>query len=290
MEVHPQTCLLACRLHLRRWGQGQMAKELMRDRVVLITGASSGIGAATAKAFAAEGAKLFLCARRLDRLQALEAELREMGASDVRCETLDVTDRVAVETLLAGTHHGTGDWLTVDVLVNNAGLSRGLGKLYDDDPANWDEMMATNVRGLLYVTRAIVPGMIERGRGHVVSLGSTAGHQTYAGGTVYCASKAAERVISEGLKLDLMGTPIRVTTVDPGMVKTDFSRVRFAGDEAKAAKVYENITPLEPEDVADAIVWAVTRPARVNIHSILLTTIDQANSTTLVRRPSQATI
>ena len=262
-----------------------MAKESMRNKVVLITGASSGIGAATAKAFAVEGSKLYLCARRLDRLQAMEAELKQIGASEVRCEALDVTDREAVEALLGGRGGDGGDWQKIAVLVNNAGLSRGLGKLYEDDPAHWDEMIATNVRGLLYVTRAVVPGMVERGSGHVVSLGSTAGHQTYAGGTVYCASKAAERVISEGLKLDLMGTPVRVTTVDPGMVETDFSTVRFGGDAAKAAKVYENITPLEPEDVADAIVWAVTRPLRVNVHSILLTTIDQANSTTLVRRP-----
>jgi len=265
-----------------------MAKESVRDRVVLITGASSGIGAATARAFAAEGAKLFLCARRLERLQEMEAELRSLGASEIRCESLDVTDREAVQHLLGRTEQAGASWLEIDVLVNNAGLSRGLGKLYQDDPTNWDEMLDTNVRGLLNVTRAVVPQMVERKRGHVVSLGSTAGHQTYAGGTVYCASKAAERVISEGLKLDLMGTPVRVTTIDPGMVKTDFSMVRFGGDQAKADKVYEDITPLEPEDVADAILWAVTRPARVNIHSILLTTIDQANSTTLVRRDASA--
>ena len=261
-----------------------MPKESMQDRIVLITGASSGIGAATAKAFAAEGAKLLLCARRLDRLTALESELKQLGASAVRSVGLDVSDRSTVEARLGVEGDVPEEWQQIDVLINNAGLSRGLGKLWEDDPTNWDEMVATNVRGLLYVTRAVVPGMVERGRGHIVSLGSTAGHQTYAGGTVYCASKAAERVISEGLKLDLMGTPVRVTTIDPGMVETNFSVVRFAGDATKAAKVYENITPLRPEDVADAILWAVTRPARVNIHSILLTTIDQANSTTLVRR------
>ncbi len=217
-------------------------------------------------------------------MEAMVAELTKAGAAEVRSETLDVTDRAAVEALLGGKGSLPEEWREVDVLVNNAGLSRGLGKLYEDDPENWDEMIDTNVRGLLFVTRAVVPGMVARRRGHVVNLGSTAGHQTYAGGSVYCATKAAERVISEGLKLDLMGTPVRVTSVDPGMVETNFSKVRFGGDKEKAAKVYENIIPLEPDDVADAIVWAVTRPARVNIHSILLTTIDQANSTTLVRR------
>ena len=132
-------------------------------------------------------------------------------------------------------------------LVNNAGLSRGLDKVYLDDPKNWDERIDTNIRGLLAVTKATVPGMIERGRGHVINLGSTAGHVTYANGTVYCATKAAERVLSQGLKLDLMGTPVRVTSVDPGMVETEFSEVRFRGDKDKAKKVYENITPLEPE-------------------------------------------
>ena len=260
--------------------------DAIRGRVVLITGASSGIGAAAAKVFAEAGAKLLLCARRLSKLKSLEAGLTAAGATAVHSEALDVTDRKAVEALLGSTGSLPTEWQTIDVLINNAGLSRGLGKLYQDDPDNWEEMIDTNTKGLLYVTRAVVPGMVERGRGHVVSLGSTAGHQTYAGGSVYCATKAAERVLSEGLKLDLMGTPVRVTSVDPGMVKTDFSTVRFRGDEEKAAKVYENITPLQPEDVADAILWAVSRPAHVNIHSILLTSIDQANSTTLVRRPA----
>ena len=261
-----------------------MVKGNMDGRVVLITGASSGIGAATARAFAAEGARLLLCARRLDALRALEPALRDAGAADVLSFALDVADRAAVGAKLGGTESLPEEWRAIDVLVNNAGLSRGLAKLYEDDPKNWEEMLDTNVRGLLYVTRAVVPGMVERGRGHVISLGSTAGHQTYANGAVYCASKAAERVISEGLKLDLMGTPVRVTTVDPGMVETNFSVVRFGGDEERATKVYQNITPLQPEDVAEAIVWAASRPAHVNIHSIVLTSIDQANSNVLVRR------
>ncbi len=263
-----------------------MAKETVAGRLVLVTGASSGIGAATAAAFAEEGARLLLVARRRERLDAMVEKLRGAGAAEVRCEELDVTDGAAVRGLLGDEGSLAEAWRAVDVLVNNAGLSRGMGKLWEDDEQNWAEMIDTNVRGLLAVTRAVVPGMVRRGRGHVVNLGSTAGHQTYAGGSVYCATKAAERVLSEGLKLDLMGTPVRVTSVDPGMVATDFSLVRFRGDEARAAKVYEDITPLQPEDVADAIVWAVTRPARVNIHSILLTTIDQGNSTTLVRRKS----
>lgn len=253
----------------------------LRDRIVFVTGASSGIGKATAKAFAAEGAKMLLCARRADRLLEFAKELTAEHGVRVHTFGLDVQDRPAVEATLGALPE---EWAEVDVLVNNAGLSRGLDKVYLDDPTNWDEMIDTNIRGLLAVTKAIVPGMVARGRGHVINLGSTAGHVTYANGTVYCATKAAERVLSQGLKLDLMGTPVRVTSVDPGMVETEFSEVRFRGDKDKAKKVYENITPLEPEDVADAIVWAASRPARVNIHEILMTTIDQANSLVLSRR------
>jgi NADP-dependent 3-hydroxy acid dehydrogenase YdfG len=162
--------------------------------------------------------------------------------------------------------------------VNNAGLSRGLEKLYDGSPDDWDEMIDTNVKGLLYVTRAVVPGMVARGKGHVISLGSTAGEITYPNGAVYCATKAAERAISDGLREDVLGTPIRVTSVDPGMVETDFSLVRFHGDAGRAAKVYQGLIPLTPDDVADAIVWAATRPAHVNIARVVMTTIDQANS------------
>jgi len=252
----------------------------LEGKVVLITGASSGIGRATAFAFAGAGARLLLCARRLELLRELEAPLMEAGAAAVLLFRLDVRDHAAVDAAIAGLPE---DWKAIDVLVNNAGLSRGLSRLYEDDPENWDEMIDTNVKGLLAVTRAVVPGMVARNAGHVINLGSTAGHLTYANGAVYCATKAAEKAISEGLKIDLMGTAVRVTSVDPGMVETEFSRVRFRGDEERAAKVYEKITPLKPEDIADAIVWAASRPAHVNIHTIVLTTIDQANSTVFHR-------
>lgn len=202
------------------------------------------------------------------------------GAAAVLPFHLDVRDREAVQKAVADLPQ---QWTDVRVLVNNAGLSRGMTKLQEDDPDNWDEMIDTNIKGLLYVTRAVVPGMVARNAGHVISLGSVAGYITYANGAVYCASKAAEKAISEGLKIDLMGTAVRVTSVDPGMVETDFSRIRFRGDQTSAAKVYQNITPLQPEDVADAILWAATRPAHVNIHNILMTTIDQANSTVFHR-------
>jgi hypothetical protein len=253
----------------------------LQGKIVLVTGASSGIGRATARAFAQAGARLLLCARRLERLQELQPSLLSEGAAGVHVFALDVQSRSSVETAIAGL---PGEWQEIDVLVNNAGLSRGFTKLQEDDPQNWEEMIDTNVKGLLYVTRAVVPGMVARGRGHVINLGSTAGHITYANGAVYCATKAAEKAISEGLKIDLMGTPVRVTSVDAGMVQTEFSAVRFRGDEEKAEKVYQNITPLQPEDVADAIVWAASRPAHVNIHNILMTTIDQANSTVFHRR------
>ncbi len=252
----------------------------IKNPLIFITGASSGIGRATALAFAAEGARLLLCARRLDRLDELRQEAQAAGAAEVHTFALDVQVRCAVESSIKSLPEA---WKGIDVLINNAGLSRGLSKLQEDDPDNWEEMIDTNVKGLLYVTRAVVPGMLERGRGHVINIGSTAGHQTYPNGAVYCASKAAERVISEGLKIDLIGTPVRVTSVDPGMVETEFSTVRFRGDGERAAKVYQDITPLRPEDVAEAIVWTATRPAHVNIHSILMTSIDQANSTVLHR-------
>jgi hypothetical protein len=214
-------------------------------------------------------------------LEELGQGLVAAGAPAVHTFQLDVQNRGEVETAIASLPTA---WRDIDVLVNNAGLSRGLTKVYEDDPQDWEEMIDTNVKGLLYVTRSVVPGMVARRRGHVINLGSTAAYITYANGAVYCATKAAEKSISEGLKIDLMGTPVRVTSVDAGMVETNFSKVRFRGDEERAAKVYQNITPLQPEDVADAIVWAASRPAHVNIHTVVMTTIDQANSTVFNRR------
>ncbi len=251
------------------------AATRLKGAIVLITGASSGIGEATAHAFAAEGARLLLAARRVEKMQQAIPQLEQAGAASVHVVALDVTSNPQVTKVLGELPE---DWRAIDVLVNNAGLSRGLDKVHEGNAEDWDEMIDTNVKGLLYVTRAVVPGMVERGRGHVINLGSTAGEMTYPGGAVYCASKAAERAINDGLREDLLGTPIRVTTVDPGMVETDFSSIRFRGDAGRAAKVYAGLTPLTPADVAETIVWAASRPAHVNIARVLLTSIDQANS------------
>ena len=253
----------------------------LKGKIVFVTGASAGIGAATAMEFARHGAKLVLCARRLERLQAMETELHDAGAADLLLLEMDVRNREAVEGELSGLPEA---WRSIDVLVNNAGLSRGLTKLYQDDVENWEEMIDTNLKGLLYVTRAIVPGMVERNRGHVINLGSIAGHMAYPNGGVYCATKAAERFISDGLRIDVNGTAVRVTSVDPGMVETDFSKVRFRGDAERAAKTYQNVDPLQAEDIADAIVWAATRPAHVSIQTIVLTPTAQANPFILTRR------
>jgi 3-hydroxy acid dehydrogenase/malonic semialdehyde reductase len=258
-----------------------MGKHSLKDRIVFITGASAGIGAACARAFAAEGAKLLLAARRIERLEAMERELLQAGASTVHAFRLDVQDRAEVERSIAALPE---DWRAIDVLVNNAGLSRGLDKLWEGKPQDWEEMIETNVKGLLWVTRVVVPGMVARGRGHIVNLGSTAEDLAYPGGAVYCGTKAAVKLINDGLRQDLMGTPVRVSDIGAGMVETEFSEVRFRGDTERAAKVYQNITPLTPDDLADAIVWATTRPTHVNVARLLLTTIDQANSIMFNRR------
>ena len=254
----------------------------LNGKIVFITGASSGIGAATALAFAAEGALLLLAARREGKLAEVASRALALGAAAVHSITLDVRNRQAVQRAIDELPQ---EWAEIDVLVNNAGLSRGMDKLYTGKIEDWEEMIDTNVKGLLYVSRAVVPGMVVRGRGHVVNLGSTAGEMTYPNGAVYCATKAAERAINDGLREDVLGTPVRVTSVDPGMVETDFSLVRFHGDSGRAAKVYKGLTPLAPEDVADAIVWAASRPAHVNIARIVLTPVHQANSLLFHREP-----
>ncbi|MBE9017576.1 NAD(P)-dependent oxidoreductase [Chroococcidiopsis sp. CCALA 051] len=253
----------------------------VRHQIVLITGASSGIGEATAQIFAQAGAKLILVARRQERLAQLADDLNKEFASDIHTMQLDVRDRTSIESALAQL---PSEFSAIDVLINNAGLSRGLDKLYQGSYQDWEEMIDTNIKGLLYFTRAIVPGMVSRGRGHVVNLGSIAGHQTYPNGNVYCATKAAVKAISEGLKQDLLGTPVRVTSVDPGMVETEFSQVRFHGDTEQANKVYQGLKPLTPEDVADVIFFCVTRSPHVNISEVLMMPVDQSSSTLFNRR------
>ncbi|ARV59989.1 NAD(P)-dependent oxidoreductase [Nostocales cyanobacterium HT-58-2] len=252
----------------------------VQNQTVLITGASSGIGAACAKVFASAGAKLILAARRLERLQELADELSKNFTTDIHLLQLDVRDRAAVESAISSL---PPSWSLIDILINNAGLSRGLDKLHEGDFQDWEEMIDTNIKGLLYLTRYVVPGMVKRDHGHVVNIGSIAGHQTYPGGNVYCGTKAAVRAISEGLKQDLLGTPIRVSSVDPGMVETEFSEVRFHGDSDRAQKVYQGLKPLTPDDIADVIFFCVTRPSHVNINEVVLMPVDQA-STTLVNR------
>jgi 3-hydroxy acid dehydrogenase/malonic semialdehyde reductase len=245
----------------------------LSNTTVLVTGASSGIGAATATAFASAGARLLLCARRVERLTELAVTL------DVETDVfaLDVRDRDAVFTAL-------GERNDIDVLVNNAGLASGFEPVHTADPVHWDRMIDTNVMGLLNVTRAVVPAMVERGRGHVVNIGSIAGRETYPNGAVYCASKAAVDRITTGLRMDLLGTGVRVSTVDPGLVETEFSIVRFEGDTERADSVYQGLTPLTPADVADAILWVASRPPHVQVADVVLMPTDQASATRLARR------
>jgi len=253
---------------------------MISSPTVMITGASSGIGAACAHAFAHCQSRLILVARRFDRLEALAQALESTGV-DLHLVTLDVRDRAQIEAAL---NNLPEDWAAIDVLVNNAGLSRGLDKLYEGTFSDWEEMIDTNVKGLLYMTRLVVPGMVARGQGHVINIGSIAGYQTYPGGNVYCATKAAVRAISEGLKQDLLGTPIRVSEIDPGLVETEFSQVRFHGDVDRAKAVYQNLTPLTPEDVAEAVLFCANRPPHVNISQMLLVPTDQATATLVHRR------
>ena len=252
----------------------------LKDKIVFVTGASSGIGESTAQAFAAQGANILMCARRAERLEKLAQALEYECGVAVHYFRLDVRDQPAVDKAIAGL---APEWRAIDILVNNAGLSRGLDKLPQGRLDDWEEMIDTNVKGLLYVSRAVIPGMIERGRGHIINIGSVAGHEVYPGGNVYCATKFAVRALSKGLRLDLSGTPIRVSEVAPGMVETEFSLVRFHGDAERAGKVYQGLTPLAPDDIADAAVWCATRPPHVNVSEVVVMPTAQA-STTLVHR------
>jgi serine 3-dehydrogenase len=250
-------------------------------KLILVTGASSGIGEACARRFAAEGARLVLWARRRDRLERLAAELpRAAGAH--RLAGVDVRDRAAVDRAVAEL---AAAGQVPDVLINNAGLASGLAKLQDGDPDDWDRMIDTNVKGLLNVSRAILPHMVTQRRGHIVNMGSTAGHMTYPMGNVYNATKYAVRALTEGMNLDVAGTPIRVSAVDPGFVETEFSQVRFHGDQQRAKGVYQGFTPLSANDVADAIAYVVNLPEHVNILDLVIVPTAQRNVYVVDREP-----
>jgi len=244
----------------------------LSERLVLITGASAGIGASCARVFADEGSRLILAARRSKLLEAMVPDLVSRGAPDVSIAEVDVRDRDRVaewtRTLLeAGS--------IPDVLINNAGLSRGLAPLQEGEIGDWEEMIDTNVKGLLYITRALLPHMVERNAGHVINLGSTAGHLVYPGGNVYNATKFAVRALTEAMNLDLVGTRVRVSSIDPGLVETEFSRVRFRGDSERADRVYEGLTPLTPDDIADIVRYVAAAPPHVNILQTVVYPTDQ---------------
>ncbi|HED64338.1 MAG TPA: SDR family NAD(P)-dependent oxidoreductase [Planctomycetes bacterium] len=245
-------------------------QEPLTGKTALVTGASSGIGAATSRLLARRGASLVLAARRRDRLEALAAEC---GGAEVL--VLDVRDEPAVRAALADRRF--------DIVVANAGLGRGMDAIQEGDPEEWAEMIDTNVKGVLAITRHTLPAMLAHGRGDLVLLGSVAGRHVYPGGNVYCATKHAVRAIYEAIRVDAAGKGLRVTTVDPGMVETEFSVVRFRGDAEQAQRVYEGFDPLTPADVADAILYALTRPPHVNIGEIVLWPTAQASTTQVTR-------
>ena len=251
------------------------------NKTVFITGASAGIGKACAMAFAEEGADLLLAARRVERLKELAEEL--IGKHKIKLKTikLDVRNRNEVKDTLTSLND---EWKNIDILINNAGLARGFNKIYEGKIDDWEEMIDTNIKGLLYVTRHVLPKMVEQQRGHIINIGSVAGHETYPLGNVYAATKFAVDALTKSIRMDVLDKNIKVSTVDPGLVETEFSVVRFSGDEEKASNVYNGIVPLTAEDIADAVLYCATRSAHVNINEIILTPLAQASPTMVHRK------
>lgn len=260
-------------------GEGLMIS--LQGKIIFITGASSGIGASCAKYFAQSGAKLLLCARRMDVLNKIAAQLRDEHGTEVHAFPLDQRHHSAVKEALQGLPE---QWKKIDILVNNAGLAAGLDTIQEGNVQDWEDMIDTNVKGLLYVTREVLPQMVDRNSGHIINIGSVAGHQVYPKGAVYCATKFAVNALSNGLRMDLLGTKVRVTTIDPGMVETNFSTVRFKGDTKRAAAVYAGIDALSPDDIADAVLYCATRPLHINISEVILMSTDQASATMFSRK------
>ena len=252
----------------------------MMKKIVLITGATSGIGEACARKFAQNGDKVILTGRNQARMTAIADELKAQGA-EVLTLMFDVRDREAARQAIESL---PVEWQEIDVLVNNAGLALGLEPEFEGNSDDWDGMIDTNVKGLLTMTRLIVPGMVARDRGHVINMGSVAGDAAYAGGNVYCATKAAVKALSDGLRIDVANTAVRVTNLKPGLVETNFSNIRFHGDEERAANVYKGIKPLTGDDIADVAVYAANAPAHVQIAEVLILATHQASGSVIVRK------
>ena len=250
------------------------------DKIVLITGATSGIGLACARKFAENGDRLILTGRNEHCLEEIRKELAQKGAK-VLTLSFDVRDREKAKKYISNLPE---EWQPIDVLVNNAGLALGLEPEYEGDPDDWETMIDTNVKGLLNMTRLIVPGMVERNSGHIINVGSVAGDAAYAGGNVYCATKAAVKALSDGLRIDVAHTAVRVTNLKPGLVETNFSNIRFHGDNDRAANVYKGIQPLTGDDIADVAVYAANAPAHVQIAEVLILATHQASGSVIVRK------
>lgn len=250
------------------------------NRIVLITGATSGIGLGCARKFAENGDKLILTGRNEAKLAEIRQELEAKGVAVITL-CFDVRNREDATRCICGLPQ---EWQAIDVLVNNAGLGLGLEPEYEGDYADWDVMVDTNIKGLLTMTRLVVPGMVERNSGHIINVGSVAGDAAYAGGNVYCATKAAVKALTDGLRIDVAHTPIRVTNLKPGLVETNFSNVRFHGDTERAAKVYQGIKPLTGDDIADVAVYATNAPAHVQIAEVLILATHQASGSVVSRK------
>lgn len=246
----------------------------LKNKIAFITGASSGIGKACAEEFAKEGASLILTARRINQLTEFSGLLKKKYNVKVLSLKLDVRNLDEVKKSVSSL---PDEWKKIDILLNNAGLARGFDKIYEGKTSDWEEMIDTNIKGLLFVTRQILPLMVERMEGHIINVGSTAGHEVYPNGNVYCATKFAVKALTQGIRIDTVDKNIRVTTIDPGMVLTEFSNVRFSGDTERAAKVYEGIKPLSAEDIASTVLFCVTRPSHINISEVILTPTQQAS-------------
>lgn len=258
--------------------------EKLKDKIVFISGASSGIGKACAEAFAKVGAHLILCSRSADKVKAVAKELQDTYKIEIVSFGLDVQDKKLVNAAIDDL---PDKWRKIDILVNNAGLARGLEKLHEGDTDDWDAMIDTNIKGLLYLTRKIVPFMLKNQvNGHIINIGSIAGIHAYPGGAVYCATKTAVKFISDGLRMDLVDKPIRVTAVQPGMVETNFSVVRFHGDKQKAGSVYEGIKPLTAENIADVVMYAASAPSHVQICEVTVTPTNQATGGIIYKEKS----